>query len=174
MAESHRFTPASNARKNIRPSANSSAASPFSPGPFLGRRHGALRFGGVDARFPRVDRLGFPPLRRRFVRTAEPGPPAERESTGDQLPTPPYRPVPTRLQIRPSQLLLPLPVALLHPVAQSIQPHHLRQIRRRHRPLSFLGEPGRGRLVARYHLLTSGSVAGSVVATTNRVGLSGP
>jgi hypothetical protein len=59
VVEAHRFTPASNARRNIRPSANSSAASPFSPGPFLGRRHGALRFGGVDARFPRVDRLEF-------------------------------------------------------------------------------------------------------------------
>src|SRR5215218_3328238 len=59
----------------------------------------------------------------------EDGLPAERERTAHQGPVPPDRPVAADLEVGPAELALDLLVALLDPVAQPIQAHHLGQVR---------------------------------------------
>jgi hypothetical protein len=57
----------------------------------------------------------------------EPGLPAEREGTADQVPVATDRTIAAHHEVRPAQFLLHLLVALLDPVAQSVQAHDLRQ-----------------------------------------------
>jgi hypothetical protein len=97
----------------------------------------------------------------------EPGLPAERERTPDQLPVAADRAVRAGLEVGPAQLVLDLLVALLDPVAQAVQAYHLGQVGRRERRR----RPPRaraGRLVIRYQVESFGNLAGSVVATTSR------
>src|SRR5512132_672797 len=99
------------------------------------------------------------------------GLPAERERATDQRPVPADDPVGSDLEVGPAELAFDLLVALLDPVAQPVQAHHLGQV-------GLLGAAaggaGRGRLVSRYQLLWPGSLAGSVLATTSRSRRSGP
>jgi len=104
----------------------------------------------------------------------EPRLPAKRESTADQLPVASDRTIAAHHEVRPAQFLLDLFVALLDPVPQSVQPHDLRQAAGAWDESAARCEPGHGRLVVRYQVLIAGSVAGSVVATTNRTSRSVP
>jgi hypothetical protein len=56
------------------------------------------------------------------------GLPAERERTAHQRPVAPDGPVTANLEVGPAELAFDLLVALLDPVPQPIQPHHLGQV----------------------------------------------
>jgi hypothetical protein len=119
---------------------------------------------------PRGQRGGLG-VRRRWLGgvLGEEGLPAERERTADQHPVAADRPVGADLEVAPAQLALDLLVALLDPVAQPIQPHHLGKV-------GLLGAAGGGAGQVGQQVSTAvpGSLAGSVVATTSRNRRSGP
>src|SRR5207247_8315036 len=73
----------------------------------------------------------------------------------------------------PAELLLDLLVALLDPVAQAVQAHHLGQVGRRE-ARTWPPTLRWGRLVTRYQVDSFGNRAGSVVAATSRNRRSGP
>src|SRR6266702_12772 len=58
------------------------------------------------------------------------GLPAEREGTADQVPVAADRTIAAHHEVRPAQFLLHLLIALLDPVAQTVQAHDLRQVSR--------------------------------------------
>src|SRR5215217_8120271 len=101
-------------------------------------------------------------------------PPAETERQAHHLPVAPYGDVLPYVVVRPSQGILHLLVALLDPVSQGVKPHPSARSAGRNTLSSAFFEPGAGRFVARYQLLRCGSVAGSVVATTNLLCFSVP
>lgn len=70
--------------------------------------------------------------------------------------------------------MLHLFVALLHPTARLVEPHHLGNVGRQE--FVFLGlPPARSReVVLRYQVVRSGKLAASVAATTNCFRFSGP
>ncbi len=59
--------------------------------------------------------------------------------------------------------------SLSPPLAQPVQPHNLRQIRRRGANAEAGATCRCGRLVRTYQVLTAGKIAGSVVSATSRV-----
>lgn len=78
------------------------------------------------------------------------------------------------LEVGPAEFVLDLLVALLDPVPQPVEPYHFGEISGWVAAVCSRGDPGRGRLVARYQVDVSGRVAGSVVTTTSRIAPLGP
>src|SRR6266542_663035 len=95
---------------------------------------------------PRARRGGLGVRRHRLRRVlGEPRPPAKRERAAHQGPVAADRAVAADLEVRPAELPLDLLVALLDPVAQPVQAHHLGQVGRRKRrcpPALGVGQVG--------------------------------
>src|SRR3954468_8742817 len=70
------------------------------------------------------------PRRRAQLQPLGTGPPAERKRAENQLPMAANGQVAPYLVVAPSQGVLALLVALLHPHPQAVQPDHFRQARR--------------------------------------------
>ncbi len=77
---------------------------------------------------------------------SEPGGPAEAERAVDQHLVPADRDIGADLEVGPAQLVLDLLVALLHPVPQAVDPHHLGQGCGRVRAVRLLRAAGAGQV----------------------------
>src|SRR5215218_5618572 len=84
-----------------------------------------LGFGGQGGRLLLEDY----PRRRLVLQQLRTLPPAEGEGAAHHLPVASYGYVLPNLVVCPSQRVLHLLVALLDPVPQGVEPHHLRQVR---------------------------------------------
>jgi hypothetical protein len=127
-------------------------------------RHGAVRrdrdvAGPRAAAWQRPAPTATPPWQQ--AAQARPPPPrpdrhaSKRERAAHQRPVPADRPISADLEVGPAELVLDLPVALLDPVAQPIQPHDLPK-------LSLLGAArgGASQVAQQYQVVSLGSRSG--------------
>src|SRR5204862_538356 len=110
------------------------------------------RSNGVSWGGPRLETTGW-------ARGREPGPPAEREGVANEVPVATDGRVRPDHEVGPAELLLHLLGALLHPVLRPVEPAEIVRVGG-NGVSAACGPPGRAKLVARYHVVNWGSVAG--------------